>query len=101
MSTAKKEVMLEHDVLFLGATRPAMMFGVTYDFMVINGMVASMIFLATGHPFYFLLAIPGHLVGFLVCMNDPRTFGIFFVWLTTMSKCPNRMFWKGSTYTPR
>jgi len=98
--SANNEEALELDILFLGATRPAMMFGVTFDYMIINGFGTSMIFLASGNPLYFLLAIPGHILGFLVCLKDPRTFGVVFTWITTTSKCPNRLFWKGSTYTP-
>ncbi len=95
-----KEDSLEMDTLFAGATRPAMIWGATYEFCIINGMFAAMLFLAVGNPFYILVAIPAHLIGYLMCMNEPRLFGILFVWLNTMGKCRNRMFWKGSTYTP-
>jgi len=91
---------LETDILFAGATRPAMLYGVTYAFAIINGMFALMVFLAVANPFYIAIAIPGHLIGYLMCMNDPRRFEVFFVWLVTMAKCRNRMFWKSSTYTP-
>lgn len=95
-----KDEPLENDILFAGATRPAMIWGVTYEFCVINILGASMVFLAIGNPFYIALVVPGHLLGYLVCMNEPRLFGIFFIWLQTMSKCRNRVFWKGSTYVP-
>lgn len=91
---------LDMDILFAGATRPAMMFGVTYSFAILNGMFSLLLFLAVANPFYIAVAIPGHMIGYLVCIKDPRTFEVFFVWLQTMAKCRNRMFWKVSTYTP-
>lgn len=91
---------LETDILFAGATRPAMLFGVTYAFAIVNGMFALMVFLAVANPFYIAIAIPGHIIGYLVCMNDPQRFEVVIVWLTTVAKCRNRMFWKSSTYTP-
>jgi len=94
-----KQDSLEADILFAGATRPAMLFGVTYSFAVINVMFSLMVFLAVANPFYIAIAIPGHVIGFLVCLNDPRKFEVLIVWLATMAKCRNRMFWKSSTYT--
>ena len=91
---------LENDPLFLGITRPAMIYGVSFEFAVINGFFAAIVFLAVGKPWYLLVAVPGHMLGYLMCMSEPRRFGIVFTWLNTMSKCRNRMFWGGSTYTP-
>jgi type IV secretion system protein VirB3 len=94
-----KEI-LEIDILFAGATRPAMMLGVSYEFFIINGMFAAIFFLAVGNPFYMAIVFPGHILGYLMCMEEPRRFGILFKWLEVAGKCRNRMFWKSSTYTP-
>ncbi|WP_020211023.1 type IV secretion system protein VirB3 [Gilvimarinus chinensis] len=100
MSKESKEVALENDILFAGATRPAMVWGVTYEFCVVNLLFGAMFFLGVGNPFYIAIVVPGHVLGYLICMNEPRLIGIFFIWLQTMAKCRNRVFWKGSTYTP-
>jgi len=90
----------EVDLLFAGATRPAMMFGVTFDYLIISGMVTAMFFLGTGNLLYMLMIVPMHALGVLVCANDPRNITVFISWMTVMAKCRNRMFWGSSTYIP-
>lgn len=90
----------EVDLLFAGATRPAMMFGVTFDFLIISGMSTAMIFLGAGNPIYLLSFLPMHVIGVLICANDPRNITILLSWMNVMAKCRNRMFWGSSTYIP-
>lgn len=91
---------LEVDALFAGATRPAMLWGVSFDFAVINGFTAAMVLIATGNPFYMLWAIPIHAFGYIVCLNDPQIFSVMKSWIILVSTCPNRWFWGKSTYNP-
>ena len=74
---SNEPVELELDPLFAGITRPAMIFGASFEFAVLNGMFSAMVFLATGKPWYILIAIPLHAIGYLVCMKEPRQFGLF------------------------
>ncbi len=97
---SSEPVELDFDPLFAGITRPAMIFGASFEFAILNGMIAAMVFLATGKPWYILVVIPGHAFGYLMCMHEPRRFGILFKWLHTVAKCRNRMFWGKSTYVP-
>jgi len=95
-----KDVEIDIDPLFAGATRPAMLFGVTYEFCVVNGLLVTLIFLSSGNPLYMLLVLPIHAFGYMVSLKEPRIFTLFFTWAVTMSKCRNRRFWGKSTYTP-
>ena len=91
---------VEMDPLFLGMTRPPMFMGVTYTFFVINGMVTTIAFLALNNLFAFLIGLPVHLIGFLLCLKDPR---IFDIWRVRLFKTPmtrNRSFWSANSYSP-
>jgi type IV secretion system protein VirB3 len=95
-----QEQELETDVLFAGATRPAMIFGASFDFAIINVFTAAMALIATGNPLYMLMALPIHAIGFIVCLNDPQFFSVMKCWIILISTCPNRWFWGKSTYNP-
>lgn len=98
METTDEKV--EMDPLFLSMTRPPMVMGVTYTFFVVNGMLTTIAFLAINSLWAFLLGIPLHLVGYLLCLKDPR---IFDIWRTRLFKTPmtrNRSFWQANSYRP-
>lgn len=93
---------LELDPLFVGATRPAMIWGVTHEFAVIGGMLVSIFFLNTGNPLNLFIYVPIHILGYLICLKDPRKINVILGSLKCYSKCQNRFFWGWkSTYTPR
>ena len=88
------------DLLFLGLTRPPMAFGVTYAFFVLNGMFTTIAFLALNSLWAWLLGIPVHLIGYLMCLKDPRIFDIWRVRLLKTPPTRNRGFWRSNSYTP-
>lgn len=77
-----------------------MVWGVSYDACIVNGMVTSIIFLASGSILGLLVCIPIHAVAFLVCLKDPRAFRLVFLWLQTKGKSVSRIYWQASTATP-
>lgn len=88
------------DPVFLGLTRPAMLFGVTQSFFVINAVLCMTGFLASGS--FTPLFIGGpllHGLGYLACLRDPRTFDIWFV-RSRFLKCLNRAYWGANSYDP-
>ena len=88
------------DVLFVGLTRPATMWGVPYIAFVIEFMAVTLIFLAVGNPFYLLLVLPVHGVMYLISANDPGIFNSIFIWMKTTGKCRNSRFWGGASFSP-
>lgn len=88
------------DPVFLGMTRPPMVMGVTFSFFVINGMATTIAFLALGNLLAFLVGIPVHVIGYLLCLKDPR---IFDIWRVRIIKTPitrNKNFWRANSYAP-
>ena len=86
------------DPVFLGLTRPAMFWGVTHSFFVINLIVCLIGFLAAHSWLALLLAIPIHALGYLACLRDPHVFDLAYVKASKCSRCVNRRFWGANTY---
>ncbi|MEJ6012063.1 type IV secretion system protein VirB3 [Novosphingobium aquae] len=89
---------LSRDPLFVALTRPQMFAGVTYTYFVINGVVSTEFFLIFRSAWVILFAAVVHLMGFVVCVREPRMFDL---WLTRASRCPrvrNYRFWRCNSY---
>lgn len=88
------------DPLFVGLTRPAVVFGIHYYAFVAEVLIAAIIFLAVGNPFYLLLVLPIHGVLYLVSNNDPGKFGALAIWSKTIARSQNTAFWGAASFSP-
>jgi type IV secretion system protein VirB3 len=93
---------LTADILFVGATRPPMRWGVTYAALLANLVFTMEAFLLTRNLLTLLLCLPVHGISALLCARDPRLFDLLLLWgrvrlpalLTTLR------WWRASSYTP-
>ena len=78
-------------------TRAPTLMGVPYMYFMFNGVVSSVCFLVTHNLLMLLVAIPLHLLGYVLALRDDRIFEILFVRST---KCPprSRAFWGADSY---
>ena len=88
------------DPLFVGMTRPAMLFGVTYSGIIINAMFVSVFFITSDDFWPFVWGIPIHGAMVLLCRWEPRYFDILSVWANTKGQAKSRFYWKGASYRP-
>ena len=90
------------DPLFIGATRPSMLWGVTYSAVMLNAMCIMELFLLTKNLLILLLAAPIHGVCVLLCARDARFFDLMLLsgrtWLPAF--LANLRYWKASSYSP-
>lgn len=85
------------DPLFLGLTRPPLLLGVSYTFAALNGMVSLMAFVITSQFFYLLILLPGmHLIGWFICLKEPRAIELLMAKTSKCSICKNRMYHGGT-----
>jgi type IV secretion system protein VirB3 len=93
---------LTADPLFVGATRPSMLWGVTYSAVMLNAMCIMELFLLTKNLLILLLAAPIHGVCMLLCVRDARFFDLVVLWGRTRLPAflANLRFWKASSYSP-
>ena len=90
------------DPVFVGATRPSMIWGVTYSAVMLNAMAVMEFFLVTKNLLVLLIAIPVHGVGVLLCARDPRFFDLALLWGRTRLPAlfSNLTVWRASSYSP-
>ena len=90
----------QQDMLFLALTRPAMVWGVTYSFLVINLVLTGMVFVWTGSFLALLAGVPVHVVGYIACLREPRRFDLWYVRLRHALPTSTRFFWGANSYRP-
>ena len=88
------------DPLFVGATRPAMRWGVTYAALVLNALVTMEFFLLTKNLLTLGIALPLHAVAWLLCAKDARTFELLalWVWVRLPQWLRTAWYWRASSY---
>ena len=90
------------DVLFVGATRPPMRWGVTYAALLLNLVFTMEAFLLTRNLLTLLLCLPIHGVCALLCARDARFFDL--VLLCGRTRIPallsNARLWRAVSYSP-
>lgn len=85
------------DPLFLGLTRPPLLFGVSYTFAALNGMVSLLAFILTNQFFYLFILLPGlHMVGWMICIKEPRAIELFIARTSKCNVCRNRYYHSGT-----
>ncbi|WP_269514069.1 type IV secretion system protein VirB3 [Brevundimonas subvibrioides] len=91
---------LDRAPLFTALTRPQMFAGVTYNYFVINAVVAAELFLVFRSAWVIPVALVIHGIGVLLCLREPR---IVDLWLTRIGQCPrvrNHDVWRCNSYRP-
>lgn len=94
---------LTADALFVGLTRPAMRWGVTYSGLIVNVVVTMQTFIVTKNLVWLLLFVPVHALLALVCRVEPRFFDLLQLWGRTGALgwlVGSSRFWRASTYSP-
>lgn len=91
---------IKADPLFVGLTRPPMLFGVSYNFAVINGMVSMMSYIMTSSFIYFAMMFPMHFVGYYLCSKEPLFIELFLNKNKNCPRCWNFAYHKGNSYDP-
>ena len=88
------------DPLFVGLTRPATAFGVTYSYFIIEAMVSVITFLVSDSLLGLLLVLPMHGVGYAACRYDPRIFDLTFKRFARVPPVRTKSYWRCNTYRP-
>lgn len=89
---------------FVALTRPPMRFGVTVNFLLMNGLLNMALFFTfhrIGLPFiaFFILAGLIHVLGMIACHYDARFFDIA-LGKTALATCKNKTIWGCRSYEP-
>lgn len=87
------------DPLFVGLTRPAMIFGVSLQLFMLNCMI-SMIFYIQGVGIKIaFIAGALHLIGYILCFKEPRFIELYINRAGKCSRCPNKSYYGANSYS--
>lgn len=89
---------LQRDTLFVGLTRPQMLLGVTYSYVIVNAILTTELFLIFKSVWVLMAALIVHTIGWVACLKDPR---LFDLWITKVRRCPrvrNHRLWRCNSY---
>jgi type IV secretion system protein VirB3 len=92
--------LLKADPLFVGLTRPSMLFGVSYNLAIINAMLSMITYIVTSNFIYFAMMFPLHLVGYYLCSKEPRLIELILNKNQYFPRCWNYTTHKGNSYDP-
>lgn len=88
------------DVLFVGLTRPATIFGIPMGAFVFELCAITCLFIGVGNPLYMLLVLPIHGVLYAISFKDPGMFDDISLFFKTLSLCLNFRFWGCRSFSP-
>lgn len=84
---------LQSDPLFQGLTRPTMILGVSYMYFVVNAIISMITFINLQSFKIILIVAPTmHLLGYLICLKEPRAIELFILKINKGFRCLNRGF---------
>ena len=86
------------DPLFVGLTRPPMLFGVSYQFAILNAFLCMIAYIMTTQIKYMLALFPIHAIGYYVCSKEPLFIELFRVRAEKCSKSKNRFYHGSNSY---
>jgi len=89
---------LRTNSLFIGLTRPPMLFGVSYLYFIVNVMVCMMAYVSTTEFKYMLIMVPVHGLGYYLCSKEPLFLEMFKVRGEKCSRCKNRLYHGANSY---
>lgn len=91
---------LQADPLFVGLTRPPMLFGVSYTFALLNGFILMLTFVMTTDFKYLVLMFPIHGLGYYLCSKEPLFLELYKIKAEKCSRSKNRFYHGANSYDP-
>lgn len=91
---------IESDTLFVALSRPQMLFGATYAFVIANAIAMTELFLIFKSAWIILVAVLAHVAGWAACLRDPHIFDLWLVKVQRCSRIRNHRIWRCNSYQP-
>lgn len=90
---------LTSDPLFVGLTRPTMIFGVSIQFAMINMMISVAAFIQTSGIYIIFIAGVIHLIGYILCFKEPRFMQLYLNKGSKCNQCTNKSYYGANSYS--
>ncbi|MBF8246660.1 MAG: VirB3 family type IV secretion system protein [Rickettsia sp.] len=92
------EYFTKQEPVFLGLTKPNLIFGVSMHFVMLNMMISIVIFIQSSDFRVAFLSAILHGVGYYVSFKESRFLEIYMKHAQKCNFCSNRMFYDGNSY---
>jgi type IV secretion system protein VirB3 len=86
------------DPLFVGLTRPTMIFGVSIQYAMLNLMISVTTFIQQPSLYVILFAASMHLAGYLLCFKEPRFLELYMNYVRKCNQCSNKSYYGANSY---
>jgi len=88
------------DPLFVGLTRPTMIFGVSFKFFFLNFFVSLMSYINFPGLGVIGIAIGLHLFGYVICFKEPLFLELYLKRSQKCMKSTNKLYHGANSYDP-
>lgn len=86
------------DPLFVGLTRPTMIFGVSFKFFFLNFFVSLMAYINSPGLMVIGVALALHLFAYIICFKEPLFLELYMKKGEKCTKCRNRIYFGANSY---
>jgi len=86
--------------LFLGLTRPPLLFGIPFQWVGISVIASFILFMLTKTFLAYLLYAVFHVIGLFLVRRDANFMNVFITRLRQCPRVPNAGFWRANSYEP-
>ena len=87
------------DQLFKGLTRPPMLFGVSFTFVMMNFMTTLIIYIMLKDLRILIIVAPVlHMIGYIICFKEPLFVELMLVRSQKCTRCKNRLYHNANSY---
>jgi len=92
---------LKLDPLFVGLTRPSLLFGVSQAFVILNALMCMGYFVMTSDLKALIMLIFNHMVGYIICAKEPLFIELYMIKMQKCNKCANKLYHGANSYDMR
>lgn len=89
---------LATDPLFVGLTRPTLIFGVSIQFGMLNMIISVIYFIQTSSFTIVPVAFVIHGIGYILCFKEPRFMELYTNKFSKCNQCANKMYYGANSY---
>ena len=87
-----------NDPLFVGLTRPTMIFGVSTQYALLNMLASVCFYIYSSSIKIILVAFVIHGIGYYLCFKEPKFVELFMNKLGKFNNCRNKIFYGANSY---
>lgn len=89
---------VSNDPLFVGLTRPTMIFGVSFKFFFLNFFISLLGYINSPGLMVIGLALSMHLLAYIICFKEPLFLELYMKKGEKCTRCKNRIYFEANSY---